>query len=96
MISLAIAAAGGLMWFNGQYEKAFMLVVLSIISGLGAVVMALANPDWYQQKRMQAGLEIDFFNSSKGIGGLIFTKVITTAILAWCAWRLGQLAGYFF
>jgi hypothetical protein len=95
MISLAIAATGGFMWLTGQYEKAFWFVVLSIISGLGAVVMSIANPDWYASKRMQAGLEIDFFNPSKGIGGLIVTKIITTAILAWCAWKLGQLAGYF-
>jgi hypothetical protein len=95
MISFAIAATGGMFWLTGHYEKAFWFVVLSIISGLGAVVMALANPDWYQQKRSQAGLEIDFFNSSKGVGGLILTKIVTTAILGWCAWKLGQLAGYF-
>lgn len=95
MISFAIAATGGMFWLTGHYEKAFWFVVLSIISGLGAVVMALVNPSWYQQKRLEAGLEIDFFNSSKGVGQLIVTKIITTAILAWCAWKLGTLAGYF-
>jgi hypothetical protein len=95
MISLAIAATGGMFWFTGHYERAFWFVVLSIISGLGAVVLALVNPDWYQAKRSQAGLEIDFFNSSKGVGGLILTKIIATLILGWCAWKLGHLAGYF-
>jgi hypothetical protein len=95
MISWAIAATGGMFWLTGHYEKAFWFVVLSVISGLGAVVMALVNPDWYQRKRAQAGLEIDFFNPSKGVGGLIFAKVITTTILAWCAWKLGALSGYF-
>jgi hypothetical protein len=95
MISFAIAATGGMFWLTGHYEKAFWLVVLSIISGLGAVAMALVSPDWYQAKRSQAELKIDFFNSSKGIGGLIPTKIVTTAILGWCAWRLGQLAGYY-
>jgi hypothetical protein len=95
MISLAIAATGGVMWLTGQYEKAFWFVVLSIISGLGAVVMSIANPDWYASRRMQAGLEVDFINPSKGIRSLIITKIVTTAILAWFAWKLGQLCGYF-
>ena len=34
MISLAIAATGGMFWFTGHYERAFWFVVLSIISGL--------------------------------------------------------------
>jgi hypothetical protein len=57
--------------------------------------MALANPDWYQEKRSRAGLEIDFFNPSRGVAGLILMKIVTTAILGWCAWKLGQLSGYF-
>ena len=51
MIDLAIAAAGGIMYLSGQYRLALILIALSIISGAGAVVMAIANPDWYSHKR---------------------------------------------
>jgi hypothetical protein len=95
MISLGVAITGGVLWLSGQYALAFWFVILSIISGLGAVVKAIANPHWYAEGRARAGLETDFFNPSKGIGSLIVTKIIATTILGWCAWRLGQLAGYF-
>jgi len=94
MIDLGIAAAGGVMYLNGQYGLALTLIVLSIISGAGAVIMALVNPDWYSNKRSQAGLETDFLNPGKGIGGLILTKAITIAILIWVARHIAEKAGY--
>jgi hypothetical protein len=95
MISLGVAIIGGVLWLAGQYVLAFWFVVFAITSGLGAVVKAIANPDWYAEGRSRAGLDTDFFNPSKGIGSLIVTKIFTTAILGWCAWKLGRLAGYF-
>lgn len=94
MIDLGIAAVGGIMYLSGQYGLALALIVLSIISGAGAVLMALANPDWYSNKRSQAGLEIDFFNARRGIGSLILTKAITIAILIWVARHIAEKAGY--
>lgn len=94
MIDLGIAALGGVLYLSGQYGLALALIVLSIISGAGAVLMALANPDWYRDKRSQAGLETDFFNARKGIGGLILTKAITIAILIWVARHIAEKAGY--
>ncbi len=95
MIDLGIATFGGIMYLSGQYSLALLLVLLAIISGAGAVLMALANPDWYRDKRSQAGLETDFFNARKGIGGLILTKAITIAILIWVARHIAEKAGYF-
>ena len=43
--------------FSGQYVLAFWFVMLSIISGLGAVAKAIANPDWYAEGRARAVLE---------------------------------------
>jgi hypothetical protein len=94
MIDLGIAALGGILYLSGQYGLALALIVLSIISGAGAVLMALANPDWYSNKRRQAGLETDFVNPRKGIGGLILTKAITIAILIWVARHIAAKAGY--
>jgi len=94
MIDVGIAAVGGILYLSGQYGLALALIVLSIISGAGAVLMALANPDWYSNKRSQAGLETDFLNPQKGIGGLILTKAITIAILIWVAWHIAEKAGF--
>jgi hypothetical protein len=94
MIDLGIAALGGVLYLSGQYGFALALIVLAIISGAGAVLMALANPDWYRNRRSQAGLETDFINPRKGIGGLILTKAITIAILIWVARHIAAKAGY--
>ncbi len=94
MIDLGIAALGGILYLSGQYGLALPLIVLSIISGAGAVLMALINPDWYSNRRSQAGLETDIFNPRKGIGGLILTKAITIAILIWVARHIAEKAGY--
>jgi len=57
-------------------------------------MMAVANPDWYFRKRMQAGLEVDFLNPAQGIGALIITKVIVIAGLIWAGWHIATKAGY--
>jgi hypothetical protein len=95
MLSIGVVGIGGLLWYGGYYTLAFWLVIFATVSGLGAVAKAIANPHWYAAGRAQAGLETDLFNPSKGIRSLIATKVITTAVLAFCAWKLGQQAGYF-
>jgi hypothetical protein len=38
------------------------LILLAIISGAGAALIAVANPEGYRDKRRQAGLETDFLN----------------------------------
>jgi hypothetical protein len=83
-----------MMYLNGQYGLALALIALSIISGAGAVLMALANPEWYSNRRSQAGLETDFLNPRKGIGGLLLTKAITIAVLIWVARHIAEKAGY--
>jgi hypothetical protein len=94
MIDLGIVVIIGIMYLAGLYGLALALIVLSIISGAGAVLMALANPDWYSNKRSQAGLETDVFNPRKGVGSLILTKAITIAILVWVARHIAEKAGY--
>jgi hypothetical protein len=94
MIDLGIAALGGILYLSGQYGLALALIVLAIISGAGAVLMAFVNPDWYRNRRSQAGLETDFINPRKGISGLIVTKAITIAILIWVARHIAAKAGY--
>lgn len=89
-----IAVIGGVLYLAGLYGLALILIVLAIISGAGAVLMALVNPDWYRDKRSQAGLETDFFNARKGIGSLIFTKAVTIAVLIWIARHFAEKAGY--
>jgi hypothetical protein len=87
-----MACAG--FYFSGQYERALLLIVLSIISGAGAAVIAVANPDWYFAKRIQAGLDVDLFRPYKGIASLVITKVIIIAALLWAAWHIAGKAGY--
>lgn len=94
MIDLGIAVVGGIFYFSGQYGLALLLIGLAIVSGAGAVLMAVANPDWYREKRSRAGLETDFTNPRKGIGSLLVTKVITIALLVWIARHIAQKAGY--
>jgi hypothetical protein len=94
MIDVGLAVFGGILYLNGQYGLALALIVLAIISGAGAVVMALVNPSWYANKRSQAGFETDYFNQRKGIGGLIVTKAIIIAILIWVAKFIAVKAGY--
>ena len=94
MIDVGIAVVGAIFYFTGQYGLALILILLAIISGVGAVLRSIANPDWYRQKRMQAGLDVDVFNSGKGIGSLIVTKAIVIAILIWAAWHIATKAGY--
>jgi hypothetical protein len=94
MIDWGIAVAGGIMYLNGQYKLALVLIALAIISGAGAVLMSLINPEWYADKRSQAGFERDFMNPGKGIGQLILVKIVTIAILLWCARHIAEKAGY--
>lgn len=94
MIDLSIAAVGGILYLAGQYGLALALIILSIISGAGAVLMALVNPNWYREKRSQAGLEVDLFDARKGIGALIATKIITLAALLWVAKYIAEKGGY--
>ena len=94
MIDIGIAVVGAIFYFNGQYGLALLLILLAIISGLGAVVRSIANPNWYIQKRMQAGLDVNAFSPGKGIGSLIVTKAIVIAILTWAAWYIATKAGY--
>jgi hypothetical protein len=75
MINIGIAVTGGIFYLTGRYNMALLLLVLAIISGAGAAIMSVVNPDWYFQKRIQAGLEVDFLNPGKGIG-LKFTDGI--------------------
>jgi hypothetical protein len=94
MITPALVVACGAFYLFGQYERALLLIVLSIISGAGAAVMAVANPDWYFAKRMQAGLDIDLFSPNKHITSLAATKIIIIAALVLVAWHIAQKAGY--
>jgi hypothetical protein len=94
MIDVGIAVVGAIFYFTGQFGLALVLILLAIISGAGAVVRSIANPDWYFQKRMQAGLDVDVFNSGKSFRSLIVTKAIVIAILIWAAWHIATKAGY--
>lgn len=94
MIDIGIAVLGGIFYFTGQYGLALILIVLAIISGAGAALMSIANPDWYVQKKINAGLEVDMFNPRKGIASLVVTKVIVIAALLAAAWHIANKAGY--
>jgi hypothetical protein len=95
MLDVGIAVLGGILYLTGQYRLALLLVVLAIISGFGAVLMAIFNPGWYQTRRSQAGLDIDMFNPRKGVGSLILTKVVIICVLCWAASYIAQTAGYY-
>jgi hypothetical protein len=94
MIDFVTAALAGVLYLAGNYGLALLLIALAILSGAGAVVMALINPDWYREKRAQAGLETDIFNARKGIGSLLFTKAILIAALLWAARYVAEKGGY--
>jgi hypothetical protein len=94
MIYLGFIISTGWAYFKGSYDWTLLLVMLSIISGVGAVVMAIAKPDWYFNKRLEAGLDVDFSNPRKGIGGLVIVKAIAIPFLLWAAWHIAGKAGY--
>jgi hypothetical protein len=94
MIDVGIVVVGAIFYFTGHYNLALILILLAIISGVGAVVRSIASPDWYFQKRIQSGLDVDFFDPGKGIGSLIVTKAIIIAVLTWAAWHIATKAGY--
>jgi len=93
MIDMGLVLVGAILYFTGQYGLALILIALAIISGLGAVIRSLVNPDWYYQQRMQAGLDVDFF-SNKQIRSLILTKIVVVALLLWAAWHIAIKVGY--
>lgn len=85
--------AAGFLYVIGEYKLAFWLTVFGIVNSVGAVVRALINPDWYHQKRAEAGLAPDF--SGTGIKSLLVIKIAVVCVLLWAAWRAGEKAGYF-
>jgi hypothetical protein len=94
MIDIGLVVIGGILYLAGQYGAALLLIVLAIISGAGAALMAVANPDWYVEKRMNAGLDMDFINPNKHIVSLLITKAVVIAVLVWAAWHVAHKAGY--
>jgi hypothetical protein len=85
----AIAVA---LYFFGAYEPSFWIVSLSLGNGLLGWARATLNSDWYVQKRMAAGLEVDLF---RPLRGLHYTKLASTLVLAACSYAAGSKAGYF-
>lgn len=94
MLTVGVLALVAVLYLFNLTTFAFWILILAIANGLFAVLMAIANPDWYMRQRSQAGLEIDYFNSHKGIGGLIATKSVVTVILGLVAWKLAGDIGY--
>jgi hypothetical protein len=94
MIDIGIAVTGGVFYLTGRYNMALLLLVLAIISGAGATIMSVVNPDWYFQRRIQAGLEVDLFNPGKAIRSLLVTKAIVIGLEVWAAYYVAQTAGY--
>src|SRR5262249_44088332 len=94
MIDIGIAVTGGIFYLTGRYNMALLLLVLAMISGAGAAIMSVVNPDWYFQRRIRGGLEGDFFNPGKGIGSLLVTKVIVISLEVSAAYYVAQTAGY--
>jgi hypothetical protein len=95
LIDIALVVVGGILFLLGKYELAFWLIVLAIISGLGAAAHAIVNPRWYRRKRMEAGLDFDLFDPWKGIVSLVITKAIILVPLTFIAYYLGRRAGLF-
>jgi hypothetical protein len=94
MIDMGIAVAGVIFYFTGRYNMALLPLVLAIISGAGAAIVSVRNPDWYFRRRMQAGLDVDIFNPGKGIGALLMTKAIVIGLEMWAVYYIAQTAGY--
>lgn len=84
-----------LLWYTGYFTLAFWVVVFVILQSAFGAARAIINPDWYQTRRMEAGLDIRFLNARHGVSSLIVTKLILIGILSFVAWKLGQNAGYF-
>lgn len=56
--------------------------------------MSVANPDWYVQKKINAGLDVDLSNPRKDIASLVVTKIVIIAALLAAAWHIAGKAGY--
>ena len=54
MIDVGVAVVGGVFYLTGQYTLALLLILLAIISGAGAAIIAVANPEGYRDKRRQS------------------------------------------
>ena len=90
MITVGVAVLAAVFYFTGSFVSAFWLIVLAILSGLGAVARAVIDPGWYLQKRVEAGLDPQL-----DLKGLLLTKGILIVVLVGLAWHIGSRAGYF-
>jgi hypothetical protein len=95
MIDGGLIFAGVALYLFGNYTIAFWLIVLSIISGAGAAIKAVANPGWYLENRARAGLEVNIVDPSSDIRSLVITKVVIILPMIFLAYFLGGKAGYF-
>jgi hypothetical protein len=94
MLDLGVVVFAGFFYLIGSYGLSLLVIGLAIVSGAGAVVMAIADPHSYQSKRAQAGLEIDFINPYKGIGAMLVTKAIIIGVLLFAAHHVAKQGGY--
>lgn len=77
----------------GEYKLAFWICAYRILNNAGAAIRAVADPEWYRRKRMEANFPVDFFETD--IRSLLVIKFIVIGVLSWTAWRSGIRAGYF-
>jgi hypothetical protein len=94
MLDLGTVLLAGLFYLMGWYGLSLIVIALSIVSGAGAVVRAIADPHSYQNKRAHAGLDIDFVNPYRGIGGLLITKALVIGVLLFAAYYVAERGGY--
>lgn len=93
MVDVGLAVVGGILYLTGLYGLALVLIALAIVSGAGAAIKSVLNPGWYNEKRAQAELGVDFF-SNRHIVSLVVTKVIVIALLLWAAKHVAEKGGY--
>jgi len=98
MLSLGILSCTFIAYWFGHYEAAFWITVLCMANGALAALAALANPNWYLERRM-AALPDEGITSAidlrDQIRHFVITKVAITAVGTVAAWYFGRLAGYF-
>jgi len=99
MISIGIILVAVAAYLAGWFTLAFWVLALAIANGALATAWSIINPDWYWQKRVEAGvsahaLEQHAHGPRSFVPSLLLSKGILIGVTL-AAWHVGSRAGYF-
>ncbi|MCA8893128.1 MAG: hypothetical protein KDA56_15215 [Hyphomonas sp.] len=86
--------AGAIAYFLKAYVVALVFIGLSILDQALVLIRATIDPDWYIQRRIEAGQPVDLLRPGKQIIRLIVTKVLLIWILGFIAFHVSREAGF--